>query len=135
MWSVAETIHSALLPVAYSLLVVWFLWGLVSSVSSLKELRNFEHVAGNLLRLAIAKTLVEASLDIALMIIGAVQGIVDALGGTAYGTPNIIAAADASTLTDVLKSPFGKIPVNGFWYLRYAFFSYWPALAVEYPFY
>ncbi len=118
MWSVAETIHSALLPVAYSLLVVWFLWGLVSSVSSLKELRNFEHVAGNLLRLAIAKTLVEASLDIALMIIGTVQGIVDALGGTAYGNPNIITATDASSLTDVLKITIWQDP--GKWLLVFA---------------
>lgn len=118
MWSVAKTLHSVLLPVAYSLLVVWFLWGLISSVSSLKELRNLEHVAGNLLRLAIAKTLVEASLDITLMIIGAVQGVVDAFGGSAYGSPDIITAVDASSLKDVLNITIWQDP--GKWLVVFA---------------
>jgi hypothetical protein len=103
VWKVVEVLHSALLPVAYTMMVVWFLWGVISTTSSLKEIKSLEHVFGMLIKLAIAKWVIEQSLAIVLMISDVALSINKALAGTAYGDPKMALFFPAEDLKDCIK--------------------------------
>lgn len=99
VWDAIVVFHAALLPVAYSLLVIWFLIGLINSVSSLKELKSLEHVFGMALKLCIAKVVVDQSLAIILLISDVSIQIMSALGVSASGmaVPGVGGLDDAAS--------------------------------------
>jgi len=103
VWAVVKVLHTAILPVSYAMIVCWFLWGIISSVSSLKEFKSLEHVFGLLLRLALTKWLVESSLTIILFVSDVVLQIIKALQTTMYGDPTIVLGLPDDALAQSLQ--------------------------------
>lgn len=99
VWTVIENIHGALKAVAYALLVLFFLIGVVKTTTDFRDLKRPEQALKLFLRFAVAKGVVSYSMDFLLAVYKIVQGIIKkiASSGPALSTA-------ALTLPEAVRS-------------------------------
>ena len=83
IWSAIVNIHGALQAVAYALLVLFFVVGVVKTCGSFVEVRKPEHALKLFVRFAIAKGVISHGLELMMALFNIVQGIVSTIMRTA----------------------------------------------------
>lgn len=83
IWSVIVNIHGALQAVAYALLVLFFVVGVVKTCGSFVEVKKPEHALKLFVRFAIAKGVISHGLELMMALFNIVQGIVSTIMTTA----------------------------------------------------
>ena len=86
IWTVILDIHDTLQAVGLSLLVLFFLMGVMKTCGNFNELKHPEVAVKVFVRFAIAKTVVTYGIDLMLAIFDIVQGIVAVILDTAHFT-------------------------------------------------
>lgn len=88
IWSVITGIHGALQAIAYALLVLFFVVGVVKTCGSFAELRKTEHAVKVFVRFAIAKGLITYGMELMLALLEIIQGVVNTIMNAAgFGSP------------------------------------------------
>ena len=88
IWSVITGIHGALQAIAYALLVLFFVVGVVKTCGSFSELRKPEHAVKVFVRFAIAKGLITYGMELMLALLEIIQGVVNTIMNAAgFGSP------------------------------------------------
>lgn len=82
IWNVILNINQALQAIGLSLLVLFFVIGIVKTCSSLTEIKRPEHALRLFLRFVLAKIMVTYGLDLMLKIFEIVQGIISTITKT-----------------------------------------------------
>lgn len=95
IWSAIVNIHGALQAIAYALLVLFFVVGVVKTCGSFVEVKKPEHALKLFVRFAIAKGVISHGLELMMALFNIVQGIVSTTAGFAQPTvlPNEIVEA------------------------------------------
>ena len=75
IWSVIKDIHGGLQAVAYALLVLFFLVGVVKTCGSFAEVKKPEHALKLFVRFAIAKGVITNGLELMMALLQIVQGV------------------------------------------------------------
>ena len=83
IWTAIVNIHGALQAVAYALLVLFFVVGVVKTCGSFVEVKKPEHALKLFVRFAIAKGVISHGLELMMALFNIVQGIVSTLMRTA----------------------------------------------------
>ena len=83
IWSVIVNIHGALQAVAYALLVLFFVVGVVKTCGSFVEVKKPEHALKLFVRFAIAKGVISHGLELMMALFNIVQGIISTIMRTA----------------------------------------------------
>lgn len=83
IWSAIVNIHGALQAVAYALLVLFFVVGVVKTCGSFVEVKKPEHALKLFARFAIAKGVISHGLELMMALFNIVQGIVSTIMRTA----------------------------------------------------
>ena len=83
IWSAIVNIHGALQAVAYALLVLFFVVGVVKTCGSFVEVKKPEHALKLFVRFAIAKGVISHGLELMMALFNIVQGIVGTIMRTA----------------------------------------------------
>ena len=83
IWSVIVNIHGALQAVAYALLVLFFVVGVVKTCGSFVEVKKPEHALKLFVRFAIAKGVISHGLELMMALFNIVQRIVSTIMRTA----------------------------------------------------
>ena len=83
IWSVIVNIHGALQAVAYALLVLFFVVGVVKTCGSFVEVKKPEHALKLFVRFAIAKGVISHGLELMMALFNIVQGVVSTIMRTA----------------------------------------------------
>ncbi len=83
IWSVIVNIHGALQAVAYALLVLFFVVGVVKTCGSFVEVKKPEHALKLFVRFAIAKGVISHGLDLMMALFNIVQGVISTIMRTA----------------------------------------------------
>ena len=87
IWKVIQNIHGALLAIGIALLVLFFVFGLVKTCTSVRELKRPELIFRLFLRFAIARILVTYGMDFIVAIFKIVQGMITSVMTTvSFGT-------------------------------------------------
>lgn len=87
IWSVIVNIHGALQAVAYALLVLFFVVGVVKTCGSFVEVKKPEHALKLFVRFAIAKGVISHGLELMMALFNIVQGVISTIMRTAgFGT-------------------------------------------------
>ena len=87
IWSVTVNIHGALQAVAYALLVLFFVVGVVKTCGSFVEVKKPEHALKLFVRFAIAKGVISHGLELMMALFNIVQGVISTIMRTAgFGT-------------------------------------------------
>lgn len=87
IWSVIVDIHGALQAVAYALLVLFFVVGMVKTCGSFTEVKKPEHTLKLFVRFAIAKGVITYGLELMMALFQIVQGMIRTIMKTAgFGT-------------------------------------------------
>lgn len=104
IWKVIQNIHGALLAIGIALLVLFFVFGLVKTCTSVRELKRPELIFRLFLRFAIARILVTYGMDFIVAIFKIVQGMITSVMTTvSFGTSTetIIPEEVTSALSNV----------------------------------
>ena len=83
IWSAIVNIHGALQAIAYALLVLFFVVGVVKTCGSFVEVKKPEHALKLFVRFAIAKGVISHGLELMMALFNIVQGIVSTIMRTA----------------------------------------------------
>jgi len=83
IWSAIVNIHGALQAVAYALLVLFFVVGVVKTCGSFVEVKKPEHALKLFVRFAIAKGVISHGLELMMALFNIVQGIISTIMRTA----------------------------------------------------
>lgn len=83
IWTAIVNIHGALQAVAYALLVLFFVVGVVKTCGSFVEVKKPEHALKLFVRFAIAKGVISHGLELMMALFNIVQGIVGTIMRTA----------------------------------------------------
>ncbi len=83
IWTVITDIHDGLKAIAFGLLVLFFVVGVVKTTTNLSEIKRPEHALRLFLRFVIAKIIVTYSMDLLLAIFKIIQGVVVQISGSA----------------------------------------------------
>ena len=83
IWSAIVNIHGALQALAYALLVLFFVVGVVKTCGSFVEVKKPEHALKLFVRFAIAKGVISHGLELMMALFNIVQGIVSTIMRTA----------------------------------------------------
>lgn len=87
IWNVIVDIHGALQAVAYALLVLFFVVGMVKTCGSFTEVKKPEHTLKLFVRFAIAKGVITYGLELMMALFQIVQGMIRTIMKTAgFGT-------------------------------------------------
>ncbi|MCI8364383.1 MAG: hypothetical protein HFG34_05480 [Eubacterium sp.] len=87
IWNVTVDIHGALQAVAYALLVLFFVVGMVKTCGSFTEVKKPEHALKLFVRFAIAKGVITYGLELMMALFQIVQGVIRTIMKTAgFGT-------------------------------------------------
>ncbi len=87
IWKAITDIHGALQAVAYALLVLFFLIGVVKTCGSFTEVKKPEHALKLFVRFAIAKGVITYGLELMMALFQIVQGVISTIMKTAgFGT-------------------------------------------------
>ena len=87
IWNIMTDIHDGLKAIAYALLVLFFVIGVVKTTTNFAELKRPEQALKLFIRFAVAKIIVTYSLDLLIAIFRIVQGVITSIGGSA---PSIV---------------------------------------------
>ena len=98
IWAVITDIHDGLKAIAFGLLVLFFVVGVVKTTTNLSEIKRPEHALRLFLRFVIAKIIVTYSMDLLLAIFKIIQGVVVQISGSAANIFN-----GGITLPDVIQ--------------------------------
>lgn len=95
IWKAIVDIHGALQAVAYALLVLFFVIGVVKTCGSFTEVKKPEHALKLFVRFAIAKGVITYGLDLMMALFQIVQGVIGTITKTAgFGTAKKIVLPD-----------------------------------------
>ncbi len=83
IWSVIVDIHGALQAIGISLLVLFFVVGVVKTCGSFAEVKKPEHALKLFIRFVLAKAVVTYGLELMLALLSIIQGIVSAIAMSA----------------------------------------------------
>ena len=83
IWSAIVNIHGALQAVAYALLVLFFVVGVVKTCGSFVEVKKPEHALKLFVRFAIAKGVISHGLELMMALFNIVQGVIGTIMRTA----------------------------------------------------
>ena len=87
IWTAIVNIHGALQAVAYALLVLFFVVGVVKTCGSFVEVKKPEHALKLFVRFAIAKGAISHGLELMMALFNIVQGVIGTIMRTAgFGT-------------------------------------------------
>lgn len=87
IWSVIVSIHGALQAIAYALLVLFFVIGVVKTCGSFAEVKKPEHALKLFIRFAIAKGVVTYGMELMLAMLSIIQGVISTIMVSAgFGT-------------------------------------------------
>lgn len=109
IWNIIVKIHGALQAIGLSLLVLFFLWGLIRTCTNLQDIKRPEHAFKLFLRFIIARGLVMYGMELMTGIFEIVQGVVSTIThtvglGTAESTVIPQEIIDAVNNTGFLES-------------------------------
>ena len=76
IWNVMVNIHGALQALAYALMVLFFVVGVMKTCGSFADLKRPEHAVKLFIRFAITKTVISRGLELMLAILSIIQGVV-----------------------------------------------------------
>lgn len=79
LWSIAVNIHGALQAIAYALLVLFFVVGVMKTCGSFADLKRPEAALKVFVRFAIAKGLITGGMELMLALLTIVQGIISSV--------------------------------------------------------
>lgn len=85
VWDIMVDIHGGLKAIAYALLVLFFLIGVVKTTTNFSELKRPEQALKLFIRFAAAKIVVTYSMDLLLAVFRIIQGIITRIAGNAGG--------------------------------------------------
>ena len=119
IWSVMLDINGALQAIAFGLLVLFFVVGLIKTCGSFAEVKRPEQVFKLFVRFALAKMVITYGLDLMLALFKIVQGIVTTIISSAgFGSPaqtllpsSIISAVNSCSFFD--KIPLWAVSLIG----------------------
>lgn len=83
IWSAIVNIHGALQAVAYALLVLFFVVGVVKTCGSFVEVKKPEHALKLFVRFAIAKGIISHGMELMMALFNIVQGVIGTIMRTA----------------------------------------------------
>lgn len=83
IWTAIVNIHGALQAVAYALLVLFFVVGVVKTCGSFVEVKKPEHALKLFVRFAIAKGVISHGLELMMALFNIVQGVISTIMRTA----------------------------------------------------
>ena len=83
VWGIVTSINSALLPIAYGLMVLFFAMSVCKTCGSLTEIKRPEHALRLFIRFALAKAAVTYCMELLTSLFTIAQGIVAQIIGTA----------------------------------------------------
>ena len=109
IWNIIVKIHGALQAIGLSLLVLFFLWGLIRTCTNWQDIKRPEHAFKLFLRFIIARSLVMYGMELMTGIFEIVQGVVSTIThtvglGTAESTVIPQEIIDAVNNTGFLES-------------------------------
>ena len=81
IWNVMVNIHGALQALAYALMVLFFVVGVMKTCGSFADLKRPEHAVKLFIRFAITKTVISRGLELMLAILSIIQGVVASILG------------------------------------------------------
>lgn len=88
IWRIVLNIHGALQAIGYSLLVLFFLVGVVKTCGTFAEVKRPEQVFRIFIRFAIAKGVITYEMELMLALLSIVQGVISTIMNSAgFGTP------------------------------------------------
>lgn len=98
IWRIILNVHGGLKAIAYALLVLFFIMGVVKTTTSFAEIKRPEQAFKLFIRFVIAKAVVSYSMDLMLLIYKVIQGVMSEIYGH---TGNILTGE--IVLPDILK--------------------------------
>lgn len=99
VWDIMVDIHGGLKAIAYALLVLFFLIGVVKTTTNFSELKRPEQALKLFIRFAVAKIVVTYSMDLLLAVFRIIQGVITQIAGNAGGI-----MSGNFTLPDVIQT-------------------------------
>jgi hypothetical protein len=88
IWGVVVNIHGALQAIAYALLVLFFVIGVVKTCGSFSEVKKPEHALKLFVRFAIAKGVITYGMELMMALLSIIQGVISSIMNAAgFGTP------------------------------------------------
>lgn len=85
VWNVIANVHDGLKAIGYALLVLFFLFGVVKTCSSVAELKRPEVAVKILVRFVLAQAAITYGMDLLLALMGICQGVISTIAGTSGG--------------------------------------------------
>lgn len=79
IWTVITNIHGALQAIGYSLLVLFFVVGVMKTCGSFAEIKKPEHAVKLFVRFALAKGLISYGMELMLALLNIVQGVISSI--------------------------------------------------------
>ena len=83
VWGVIQSIHGALQAIAYALLVLFFVVGVMKTCGSFAELKKPEHALKLFIRFVLAKAVITHGMELMLAFFSVIQGIMNTIMNTA----------------------------------------------------
>ena len=83
VWGVIQNIHGALQAVAYALLVLFFVVGVMKTCGSFAELKKPEHALKLFIRFVLAKAVITHGMELMLAFFSVIQGVMNTIMETA----------------------------------------------------
>lgn len=81
IWNVMVNIHGALQALAYALMVLFFVVGVMKTCGSFADLKRPEHAVKLFIRFAITKTVISRGLELMMALLSIIQGVVSTILG------------------------------------------------------
>ena len=83
IWEIIQNIHGALQAVAYALLVLFFVVGVMKTCGSFAELKKPEHALKLFIRFVLAKAVITHGMELMLAFFSVIQGVMNTIMETA----------------------------------------------------
>ncbi len=83
IWGVIQNIHGALQAIAYALLVLFFVVGVMKTCGSFAEVKKPEHALKLFIRFVLSKAVITHGLELMLAFLTIIQGVMNTIMGTA----------------------------------------------------
>ena len=83
VWGVIQSIHGALQAIAYALLVLFFVVGVMKTCGTFAELKKPEHALKLFIRFVLAKAVITHGMELMLAFFSVIQGIMNTIMNTA----------------------------------------------------
>ena len=106
IWDIIVDIHGGLKAIAYALLVLFFVIGVVKTTTNCSELKRPEQALKLFLRFAIAKAVVTYGMDILLAVFRIIQGVISSIAGGSGGLVGGDFALPEEVVTKIFECGF-----------------------------